>query len=109
MDFDKILTFDKVTSVYFSNTTHDEVQVPHLHIKDNNKFQDENIEQYNLSCESFCPAEVYELHTNMNGEKRLRLHFENCVHCKTCDIKEPNSAITWTTPYGGDGPDYNYM
>ena len=107
--FDKNLTFDKVTSVYYSNAIHDEVQVPHLRIKDKEQFQTTNINQYDLSCASFCPAEVYELHHDKDGTKSLRLHFENCVHCKTCDIKEPNSAITWTTPYGGDGPDYNYM
>jgi electron-transferring-flavoprotein dehydrogenase len=57
-----------------------------------------------------CPAEVYELHVDRkSGAKSLRLHAENCVHCKTCDIKSPNGGITWTTPYGGDGPEYNYM
>jgi len=109
LDFDKKLTFDKVTSVYYSKAMHDEVQIPHLHIKDAKQFQDSNIEEYGLACASFCPAEVYELHIDKQGNKSLRLHAENCVHCKTCDIKEPNDGITWTTPYGGDGPDYTNM
>ena len=110
LDFDKKLTFDKVTSVYYSKAMHDEVQVPHLHINNEEQFQSSNIEEYGLACASLCPAEVYELHIDKNsGKKSLRLHAENCVHCKTCDIKTPNGGITWTTPYGGDGPDYNMM
>jgi len=109
LEFDKKLTFDKVTGVYYSKAMHDEHQPPHLVINNPKEFQESNIEQYNLSEESFCPAEVYELHIDKSGNKSLRLHAENCVHCKTCDIKSPNGGITWTTPYGGDGPDYNYM
>ncbi len=109
LEFDKKLTFDKVTDVYYSKAMHDEHQPPHLVINNPKEFQESNIEQYNLSEESFCPAEVYELHIDKEGNKSLRLHAENCVHCKTCDIKSPNGGITWTTPYGGDGPDYNYM
>ncbi|MEA1955987.1 MAG: electron-transfer flavoprotein:ubiquinone oxidoreductase [Campylobacterota bacterium] len=110
LECDKKLTFDKVTTVYQSKAMHDEVQIPHIHIKDEKQFQSSNIDEYELSEESMCPAEVYELHTDKkSGEKSLRLHTENCVHCKTCDIKAPNGAITWTAPYGGDGPDYNMM
>ena len=109
LEFDKKLTFDKVTSVYYSKAMHDEVQVPHLHINDEKQFQSSNIEEYGLVCASACPAEVYELHVDKEGNKSLRLHAENCVHCKTCDIKAPNGGITWTTPYGGDGPDYSMM
>jgi electron-transferring-flavoprotein dehydrogenase len=109
LDFDKKLTFDKVTSVYYSKAMHDEVQPVHLVVNDPEQFQKSNIEAYGLSEEAFCPAEVYELHVDKEGHKSLRLHAENCVHCKTCDIKSPNGGITWTTPYGGDGPDYNYM
>ena len=109
LEFDKKLTFDKVTSVYYSKAMHDEVQIPHLHITDAKQFQDSNIEEYGLVCASVCPAEVYELHVDKEGNKSLRLHAENCVHCKTCDIKAPNGGITWTTPYGGDGPDYSMM
>jgi electron-transferring-flavoprotein dehydrogenase len=110
LEFDKRLTFDKVTDVYYSKAMHDEHQPPHIVVNNPKEFQESNIEQYNLSEASFCPAEVYELHIDKrSGEKSLRLHTENCVHCKTCDIKSPNGGITWTTPYGGDGPDYNYM
>ena len=110
LDFDKKLTFDKVTSVYYSKAMHDEVQVPHLHINNEEQFKSSNIEEYGLACASLCPAEVYELHTDKKtGNKSMRLHAENCVHCKTCDIKAPNGGITWTTPYGGDGPDYSMM
>ncbi|RLA73151.1 MAG: electron transfer flavoprotein [Epsilonproteobacteria bacterium] len=110
LDFDKKLTFDKVTDVYYSKAMHDEVQPVHLVVNNEAEFQSSNIEEYGLACAAFCPAEVYELHTDRNsGSKSLRLHSENCVHCKTCDIKSPNSGITWTTPYGGDGPEYNYM
>jgi len=109
LDFDKKLTFDKVTTVFQSKAIHDEIQIPHLRIKDEKQFKDSNIEKYGLACASLCPAEVYELHIDKQGNKDLRLHAENCVHCKTCDIKSPNGAITWTTPYGGDGPDYDAM
>jgi len=110
LEFDKKLTFDKVTDVYYSKAMHDEHQPPHLVINNPEEFQKSNIEQYGLAEESFCPAEVYELHIDRKtGDKSLRLHAENCVHCKTCDIKSPNGGITWTTPYGGDGPEYNYM
>jgi electron-transferring-flavoprotein dehydrogenase len=108
LEFDKKLTFDKVTDVYYSKANHDEDQVCHLVVDDVKMKQ--NIAEYGAPCQAFCPAEVYELHTDKkNGEKTLRIHAENCVHCKTCDIKSPNDAILWTTPYGEDGPQYNYM
>lgn len=109
LTFDKKRTFDKVTSVYQSKAMHDEVQPIHLVVNDPDLFQAVNIEQYGLPEAAFCPAEVYELHVNKEGKKSLRLHAENCVHCKTCDIKSPNGGITWTVPYGGDGPEYTYM
>ena len=109
LEFDKKLTFDKVTDVFYSKAMHDEVQPVHLVVNNEAEFQASNIEEYGLACAAFCPAEVYELHSDKEGHKSLRLHAENCVHCKTCDIKAPNGGITWTTPYGGDGPDYNYM
>ena len=110
LEFDKKLTFDKATTVYKSKTIHDEVQVPHLQIKNQKEFQNSNIENYDLCEANMCPAEVYELHIDKNThEKSLRLHPENCLHCKTCDIKSPNNAINWIPPYGGDGPNYNKM
>jgi electron-transferring-flavoprotein dehydrogenase len=109
LDFDKILTFDKVTDVYYSKALHDEEQICHLQINNPTSYKTINIEQYDAPCQYFCPAEVYELHTGRDGNRELRIHGENCVHCKTCDIKEPGDGITWTTPNGGNGPDYLNM
>ena len=109
LEFDKKLTFDKVTGVYYSKANHDEEQICHLVINDQESFNNINIAKFGGACENFCPAEVYEVHTDKEGNKNLRIHAENCVHCKTCDIKSPNNGITWITPYGGDGPDYVYM
>jgi electron-transferring-flavoprotein dehydrogenase len=109
LDFDKKLTFDKVTTVYQSRASHDEHQPCHIIIKDQEEFLNSNIKEYELSEEAMCPAEVYELHIDKQNKQTLRLHPENCLHCKTCDIKSPNNAITWTTPYGEDGPQYIEM
>ncbi|MDD2384134.1 MAG: electron-transfer flavoprotein:ubiquinone oxidoreductase [Sulfurospirillaceae bacterium] len=109
LDVDKKLTFNKVTSVFYSGTQHDEVQLVHLHVKNNYEFIELNMKQYGTPCQHFCPAEVYEEHRDKEGKLSLKIHAENCVHCKTCDIKAPNDAITWMTPYGGDGPQYQNM
>ncbi len=109
LEFDKKLTFDKVTDVYFSKANHDERQVPHLHINNLEQFNAVNLKLYGAPCQYFCPAEVYEVHTDKSGHQELRIHAENCVHCKTCDIKSPHNAITWVVPNGGDGPDYENM
>jgi len=106
---DKTLTFDKVSDVYYSGTLHDEMQVPHLQINNPESYYKINIEQFEAPCQYYCPAEVYELHTNKLGRKELRIHFENCLHCKTCDIKEPADGITWNVPNGGNGPEYSFM
>jgi electron-transferring-flavoprotein dehydrogenase len=108
LEFDKVLTFDKSTDVYHSGVFHDEQQVPHLHINDIEKFKI-NIEEYGAPEVFFCSSEVYELHTNKMGEKEVRIHAENCMHCKTCDIKSPGEAITWVVPNGGNGPDFQNM
>jgi electron-transferring-flavoprotein dehydrogenase len=108
-EFDKTLTFDKVTDVYFSGALHDEKQVPHLQVNNPETYSAVNIKEYDAPCQYYCPAEVYELHTDKTGCKELRIHFENCVHCKTCDIKEPVDGITWNVPNGGNGPDYKCM
>lgn len=109
LDFDKVLTFDKVTDVYYSKANHDEDQIVHLQINDMESFKNVNIAKYGAPCQYFCPAEVYELHKDKDGTENLRIHAENCVHCKTCDIKSPENGIIWIPPYGGDGPDYDYM
>ncbi len=109
LEFDKVLTFDKVTDVFYSKAKHDEEQPCHLVINNMENFKKINIEKYGAPEVAFCPAEVYELHTDREGNKEIRIHAENCVHCKTCDIKSPGAGITWNVPYGGDGPDYSQM
>ncbi|HUX95073.1 MAG TPA: electron-transfer flavoprotein:ubiquinone oxidoreductase [Bacteroidales bacterium] len=109
LEFDKVLTFDKATDVYHSGVQHDEQQVVHLHINDKEKFNAVNIEQYGAPEQFYCSSEVYELHTNKTGQKELRIHAENCMHCKTCDIKSPGEGITWAVPNGGNGPDFQNM
>ena len=109
LEFDKVLTFDKSTDVYHSGVYHDEQQVVHLHINDKEKFNAVNIEQYGAPEQFYCSSEVYELHTNKAGQKELRIHAENCMHCKTCDIKSPGEGITWVVPNGGNGPDFQNM
>ncbi|TET88279.1 MAG: electron transfer flavoprotein-ubiquinone oxidoreductase [Sulfurovum sp.] len=109
LEFDKKFTFDKVTDVFYSKANHEEEQLCHLVLNNPENYNKVNIEQYGCPEASFCPAEVYELHTDKEGHKELRIHAENCVHCKTCDIKSPAAGITWVVPYGGDGPDYEYM
>jgi len=109
LEFDKVLTFDKSTDVYHSGVYHDEQQVVHLHINDKEEFNAVNIEQYGAPEQFFCSSEVYELHTDKAGKKELRIHAENCMHCKTCDIKSPGKGITWIVPNGGNGPDFQNM
>jgi electron-transferring-flavoprotein dehydrogenase len=109
LEFDKVLTFDKSTDVYHSGVYHDEQQVVHLHINDIEDFNAVNIEQYGAPEQYFCSSEVYELHTDKAGKKELRIHAENCMHCKTCDIKSPGKGITWIVPNGGNGPDFQNM
>ena len=109
LEFDKVLTFDKSTDVYHSGVYHDEQQVVHLHINDLEDFNAVNIEQYGAPEQFFCSSEVYELHTDIAGRKELRIHAENCMHCKTCDIKSPGKGITWIVPNGGNGPDFQNM
>lgn len=109
LEFDKVLTFDKSTDVYHSGVFHDENQVVHLQIKNKEEFDAVNIEEYGAPEQFYCSSEVYELHTNKNGRKELRIHAENCMHCKTCDIKSPGQEITWVVPNGGNGPDFQNM
>ena len=108
--FDKTLTFDKVTDVFFSGTQHDEHQPCHLIVPDIEVCRKYCIPVYGGPCQHFCPAEVYEIFTDhKTGKKDLRLHPTNCVHCKTCDIKDPFKNINWVPPYGGDGPEYENL
>jgi len=109
LDFDKVLTFDKATDIFYSGVHHDEQQVVHLQINDPEKFKQVNIEQYGAPEQFFCSSEVYEIHVNKDGQKELRIHAENCMHCKTCDIKSPEEGITWIIPNGGNGPEFQNM
>ena len=109
LEFDKILTFDKATDVFYTGVNHDEQQVPHLKINNPVSYEAINIRQYGAPSQFFCSAEVYELHTDKQGQQQIRIHAENCLHCKTCDIKSPGDGITWMVPNGGNGPEFQNM
>lgn len=99
---------DRLASVYFAATEHDEDQPIHLKVADTNICITQCAEEYNNPCTRFCPAGVYEIVEDEAG-KRLQINAANCVHCKTCDIKDPYEIITWTTPEGGSGPNYQNL
>lgn len=103
LQFDRTYLFDKVTDVYYSATAHEEDQVPHLHIKDQDICTTKCSEEYGNPCVKFCPADVYEMVPD-GSDQRLQINFSNCVHCKTCDIIDPYQIIDWVPPEGGDGP-----
>jgi electron-transferring-flavoprotein dehydrogenase len=108
--YDGKITFDKETDVYYSGATHEEDQPPHLHIKDYEICYTRCAAEYQNPCVRFCPAQVYEMEIDeATGKKHLKLNFSNCVHCKTCDIKDPYENITWVAPEGGGGPKYSMM
>jgi electron-transferring-flavoprotein dehydrogenase len=102
---DNRLTFDKVSDVYRSGTEHAEDQPSHLKILDPNICISRCTEEYGNPCQYFCPAAVYEVE-EVEGGRRPKLNFSNCVHCKTCDIIDPYQIIEWATPEGGGGPNY---
>jgi len=106
---DGALTFDKLSSVFLSATNHEEDQPCHLKAADQKKLQDE-LDVYDGPSARYCPAGVYEwVDDGDEGNKRFVINAQNCVHCKTCDIKDPERNITWTTPEGGGGPNYPNM
>lgn len=108
--FDGERTFDKETDVYYSGTTHEEQQPPHLKIEDLNICYTKCREEYQNPCTRFCPTNVYEMEIDEEtGKPNLKLNFSNCVHCKTCDVKDPYEIITWVPPEGGGGPKYTKM
>ena len=100
------LTFDKLSSVFISNTNHEENQPAHLTLKDAEVPQQVNWPVYAGPESRYCPAGVYEYVKADNGQERLQINAQNCVHCKTCDIKDPKQNIVWVTPEGGGGPNY---
>ncbi|MBK5254741.1 MAG: electron transfer flavoprotein-ubiquinone oxidoreductase [Vicinamibacteria bacterium] len=104
------LTFDRLTDVFHSGTMHDEDQPAHLQVADPNICETKCREEYGNPCEKFCPAAVYEMVPKQDGDPgslKLQINFSNCVHCKTCDIMDPYQIITWVTPEGGGGPQYD--
>ena len=106
---DGTLSFDRLTNVAFSATNHEESQPAHLQLKDANVPISVNLPKYAEPAQRYCPAGVYEVVEEEGQEPRFVINFQNCVHCKTCDIKDPSQNINWTCPQGGDGPNYPNM
>ena len=103
------LSFDRLTNVAFSFTNHEESQPAHLHLMDPTVPVGVNLEKYAGPSARYCPAGVYEFVEEAGKDTKFVINFQNCVHCKTCDIKDPSQNINWTTPQGGDGPNYPNM
>ena len=103
------LSFDKLSSVFLSNTNHEEDQPCHLKLADASIPLGKNLPLYDEPAQRYCPAGVYEIVTLESGEKKFQINAQNCVHCKTCDIKDPAQNITWVTPEGTGGPTYPNM
>ena len=107
---DGVLTFDKLSSVYISNTNHEEDQPVHLTLKDSSIPVTHNLAHYDAPEQRYCPAGVYEIVLDDDGSNpRLQINAQNCVHCKACDIKDPTQNINWVVPEGGGGPNYPNM
>jgi len=105
---DGVISFDKLSSVFLSNTTHEEDQPVHLKLTDPSIPIRINLPRYDEPAQRYCPAGVYEIVQEAKGP-RFQINAQNCVHCKTCDIKDPEQNIEWTTPEGGGGPNYPNM
>ena len=103
------LSFDKPSSVFLSNTNHEEDQPCHLKLEDSEIPIHKNLPEYAEPAQRYCPAGVYEVVEGDDGQPRFQINFQNCVHCKTCDIKDPAQNITWVAPEGGGGPNYPNM
>ena len=106
---DGVLTFDRLSSVFISNTNHEEDQPAHLTLKNAAVPVNTNLAQYDGPESRYCPAGVYEFVDNHAGGQKLQINAQNCVHCKTCDIKDPTQNIVWVVPEGGGGPNYPNM
>jgi electron-transferring-flavoprotein dehydrogenase len=100
---------DRVSFVFFAGNSHDESQPVHLKVADTSICADRCAREFGNPCERFCPAGVYEMVDDGHGGRRLQINAANCVHCKACDIKDPYGIITWTTPEGGSGPNYQSL
>ena len=103
------ITFDRLSSVYLSGTNHEENQPCHLTLKDDAVPIEVNLKKYQAPEQRYCPAGVYEIVEDENSQPMLQINAQNCVHCKTCDIKDPTQNINWVTPQGGGGPNYPNM
>jgi len=106
---DGVISFDRLTNVAFAATNHEESQPCHLKLKDPQVAIDVDYKEFGGPSQRYCPAGVYEYLTEEGQEPKFVVNFQNCVHCKTCDIKETSQNITWTVPQGGDGPNYPNM
>jgi len=106
---DGVISFDKLTNVSFTNTYHGEDQPCHLRVLDPELQKTSELGVYDGPSARYCPAGVYEWVEEANGEKKFQINSQNCIHCKTCDIKDPNQNIVWETPEGGGGPAYPNM
>ena len=107
---DGVVSFDRLSSVFISNTNHEENQPSHLKLADPSVPVSLNLALYDAPEQRYCPAGVYEIVRDDSGANpRLVINAQNCVHCKTCDIKDPSQNITWTVPEGGGGPNYPNM
>ncbi len=107
---DGVISFDKLSSVFMSNTNHEEDQPVHLTLKDDSVPLNINLPEYDEPAQRYCPAGVYEIVTSEDsGEKKFQINAQNCVHCKTCDIKDPSQNINWIAPEGTGGPNYPNM
>ncbi len=106
---DGVLTFDRLSSVFLSNTNHEEDQPVHLTLKDPDIPVDYDLPMYDEPAQRYCPAGVYEIVGEETGDPKFVINAQNCVHCKTCDIKDPTQNINWVVPEGGGGPNYPNM
>ncbi len=106
---DGVISFAKLDSVFIGNVNHAEDQPCHLKLADASIPLAKNLPLYDEPAQRYCPAGVYEIIENEEGEKRFQINSQNCVHCKTCDIKDPAQNITWVTPEGAGGPNYPNM
>lgn len=112
IDYDKpdnVISFDKASSVFMSNTNHEEDQPCHLTLKDSDLPISYTLPEFDEPAQRYCPAGVYEVVQQEDGSNRFQINAQNCVHCKTCDIKEPSQNINWIVPEGGGGPNYPNM